>query len=318
MRSILLVAAMLIAAVAADVVCPPCDASACSETTCGPATPYYCDAGFGKGGCAANPNAWNDTKVCFSCCNVDQCKPRFSCSGKCPASFCHAANRCPITSQYECIQGKYTNGCSANASYWPFQHDCDACCDVTTCEFTCGTCTGEQCAAASCTAKDRFQCTTGPMANNCSAVPSYFGEQSQCFSCCDTSTCPAPFSCNKKCSTAVCHSVNRCPINSQYQCTAGSASFGCSANASFWPFDHQCTECCDVTQCEFTCPPCTLKQCAKNTCTPANPYECLAGTLAGGCSADPNYFGEQSQCFSCCDSTNCPSDSSSGTGVRLH
>ncbi len=324
MRSSLIIALVVAAACvsgAQAVTCGPCNATSCAESTCGPNTPYFCNAGYGYGGCAAHPDAWKDTKVCFQCCDVNECAARFSCTGKCSQAVCEAKGRCPITSNYECTSGKFANGCSANASYWGFQHDCNSCCDITTCEYTCGTCTAAQCAAGSCTSKDRFQCTSGPMANQCSNSAPFWGEQSQCFGCCDTSTCAATFSCNQKCSVAVCHSVNRCPITSQYQCTAGSASLGCSKNASFWPFDHQCTDCCDVTQCEFTCPPCTLQQCSVNTCTPANPYVCLAGTLKNGCSAIPSYFGEQSQCFACCDSSACPSGSSSSSGgeeVRLH
>lgn len=318
--SLLLVVCVLVACMTGSlaVTCGPCDATACEQTTCGPNTPYYCDAGYAKGGCAAHQDAWDNTKVCFSCCNVNECKPRFSCTGTCPRSVCESAKRCPLSSNFQCTSGSFNNGCSANASYWPFQHNCGSCCDVTTCEFTCGTCTAAQCAAGSCTAADRFQCTAGPMANNCTGDATYFGTQSQCFSCCDTSTCAAPYSCNKKCSAAFCQNTQRCPVTKQYMCTAGSATLGCSTNASYWPFDHQCSDCCDVTQCEFSCPPCTLKQCSGTLCTPVYPYMCTGGALAGQCNPSPTFFGEQSQCSSCCDTTACPSDSSSGTGVRLH
>ena len=195
MRAALLLAALV--ACAAAFPCGPCDAAACSAAPCLPGDPFYCETGLSKGGCAASATAWNNTHFCGSCCSLATCKPRFHCDHKCPLAICQAKGRCGIADNYQCLSGASTGGCSANATFWPAQHMCDSCCDVTSCEFTCPPCTTSQCAATPCTtpyngALYPFTCTSGPLKNGCSNSSSYFPDQSQCFSCCDSTACPKP------------------------------------------------------------------------------------------------------------------------------
>jgi hypothetical protein len=188
MRSLILLAVLAVAAFAVS--CPACDEAACNAAVCGPSDPFYCSAGAAKGGCGKTPEAWNNTKVCSACCNTALCKARFHCDHKCTQEQCQSKGRCPIDAQYECNKGASAGGCSANATFWPFQHMCEGCCDVTTCEFKCTPCTADQCKTNPCTEADPFICTSGALKNGCSASASYFGEQSQCDSCCDSSACP--------------------------------------------------------------------------------------------------------------------------------
>ncbi len=189
MRSLVLLAVLATAAFA--VTCPACDETACAAAVCGPSDPFYCSAGRSKGGCAKNAEAWNNTKICSACCNIDTCKARFHCNHKCTQAQCEAKGRCPIDAPYECDKGASTGGCSANATFWPFQHMCEGCCDVTSCEFTCTACTTAQCASNPCDSAVPYVCTSGPLKNGCSNSSSAFGEQSQCFSCCDSTACPS-------------------------------------------------------------------------------------------------------------------------------
>jgi len=119
--------------------------------------------------------------------------------------------------------------------------------------------------------------------------------------------CAAGFSCTGACSTAICESKTRCSTSAEYQCTAGKAAGGCSTNASYWPFQHTwCDACCDVKSCVKKCTPCNSTWCNVNPCTSKAPYVCTAGPLKNGCSSNPSYFPDQSQCYSCCDSSSCP------------
>jgi len=206
MRVLILVAILATAAFAVS--CPACDAAACNAAVCGPMDPYYCESGSGKGGCGKTPDAWNNTKVCTACCNTDLCKARFHCEHKCTQAECDAKGRCPIDAQFECVKGQSSGGCSANATFWPFQHMCDGCCDKT-CEFACSPCTPAQCASNPCTQAVPYVCTSGALKNGCSASPSYFGEQSQCQSCCDSTMCPT----NAPSGSSASHSASGVHIN---------------------------------------------------------------------------------------------------------
>lgn len=186
-----LVAVTVFAAVAAGVTCPPCSTSVCTTAMCGPSEPFYCEAGTSAGGCAATAGAWWNIETCSSCCDMSSCESRFSCtSGSCSKAMCESTNRCSFGDPYMCTAGHSTYGCSSNSSFWPKQPLCTACCDVTTCEFQCAPCTAEVCAANPCTISNPFVCTAGPLKNGCSSNPSYFGDQAQCYSCCDSRNCP--------------------------------------------------------------------------------------------------------------------------------
>lgn len=304
------VAVVLLGSAASAAPCPMCTLTQCATVGCGTAQPYACLTGMSAGGCSSNPAAWNETVTCQSCCDASHCSsmPRFQCSASCSAAMCHSVRRCAATSPYMCTSGNATYGCSPSNAYWPVMPQCDACCDIRSCEETCSTCTTAECQSNPCSPATPYQCTSGPLKNACSNSSSYFGHESQCYSCCDSSSCGSHrFSCTAQaCPAEVCHSTARCGITTGYMCINGSAANGCSNSSSYWPSFPGCTNCCDVQSCEFTCPACTAAQCSANPCTPWDAYICTEGPLKDGCSPDPTYFGKQSQCYACCDSSACP------------
>lgn len=308
--ALVVVVSVLVATVNADA-CPACTLAQCAKVGCSDPAPYACLTGMSAGGCSSNPAAWNATVTCDSCCDASQCSstPRFECSAKCSAAMCHSIRRCASSAPYMCTSGNGTYGCSVSPSYWPIMPQCDACCDTTSCEETCAACTADQCQTNTCTPQSPYQCTSGPLKNACANSSTYFGGESQCYSCCDSTSCGSDrFSCDATpCPASVCHAQARCGLTTGYQCIAGSAANGCSNSSSYWPSFPTCTNCCNVQSCEFTCPPCSATQCASNPCTPWDPYICTAGPLANGCSGDPTYFGKQSQCYACCDASSCTS-----------
>ena len=191
MRAVIVISVALLA-VGVFASCPACDATACAAAICLPNDPYYCESGASKGGCAANPDAWNNTKFCTKCCSLASCPTRFSCTGQCSSTTCEAKNRCSIADPYMCLSGTAQGGCSANATFWPTQHMCDSCCDVKSCVHKCPPCTATQCKSNVCSALYPYVCTAGPLKNGCSNSSMYFPDQSQCFACCDSAACPTP------------------------------------------------------------------------------------------------------------------------------
>mmetsp|Transcript_53731 Transcript_53731/g.61699 ORF Transcript_53731/g.61699 Transcript_53731/m.61699 type:complete len:199 (+) Transcript_53731:40-636(+) len=186
-------------AVALAVTCPPCDQTACNTALCGSAAPYYCESGRSAGGCGTTPEAWNNTKMCTACCDTSNCSSsRFSC-GSCSTEFCEDARRCAIKTPYMCTSGTSEWGCTSTPGFWPLQHTCSGCCDVTSCEKKCAPCTAAQCSVNVCPSADPFFCTAGPLKNGCSNSSAYFGDASQCYDCCDASACatPAPINSTK-------------------------------------------------------------------------------------------------------------------------
>ncbi|CUG72152.1 Hypothetical protein, putative [Bodo saltans] len=311
MFAAIVISALVLSVVYADS-CPACTLAQCATVQCGGDAPYSCLTGQSAGGCSSNPSAWNNTVTCTSCCDASQCSdmPRFQCNATCSAAMCHSVRRCAASAPYMCTAGNGTYGCSVSSSYWPLMPQCDACCDIRSCEETCSSCTAAQCQTNPCTTAIPYMCTSGPLNGTCSASSSYFGHESQCFTCCDSASCGSSrFSCDANpCPAEVCHSTARCSLTTgNYQCTAGSAANGCSNSSSYWPAFPSCNNCCNVQSCEFSCPPCSSEQCISNPCTPWDPYICTAGPLSNGCSGDPKYFGKQSQCYACCDSSACSS-----------
>lgn len=186
-------AVAILAAAVAAVTCPACDQTVCNTALCGAADPYYCSAGQSQGGCAASQDAWNNTKECTACCDTSSCSSnRFACNATCSQAMCESKERCSFGDPYMCTSGHATYGCATSSKFWPSQPTCDACCDVTSCEFQCRPCNAAECSANPCSPSNPFICTAGPLKNGCSSNPSYFGEQSQCYSCCDARHCATP------------------------------------------------------------------------------------------------------------------------------
>ncbi|CUG72231.1 Hypothetical protein, putative [Bodo saltans] len=91
---------------------------------------------------------------------------------------------CSLIAPYMCPTGKEVYGCSPNSTYWPSSPTaCESCCTVKSCEFSCTPCTAEHFCDPS---WDEYMCTAGPYECGCDGNPSYFREQWQCYSCCDS------------------------------------------------------------------------------------------------------------------------------------
>ncbi|CUG24401.1 Hypothetical protein, putative [Bodo saltans] len=183
---------------------------------------------------------------------------------------------------------------------------------------TCPPCDQANCNAAPCTSLAPYYCAAGRSAGGCGASADSWNNTALCTSCCDTSACSSTrFTCGA-CSTSFCESAERCSILAPYMCTNGSSKWGCATTGSFWPNQHMCDSCCDVKTCEKKCQACTAAQCQSNPCSSADPFVCTAGPLKNGCSNVSTYFPEQSQCFSCCDATACPTQAPATTAAPQH
>jgi hypothetical protein len=300
----------------AQISCGPCNSTECKANMCPGSAPYFCFSGVDAGGCSATPAAFNDTVACTVCCDSSDCqiKPKFQCDGvRCPLSLCNSKLACDVATPYECIAGSDANGCSSDNNHWGEDPHCTACCDIRTCaaEKQCTSqCTAAQCANNTCTASVPYECTSGPLSGGCTANASYFPNNAQCGSCCDTTSCkvtPKFFCDNVVCPLSLCNSHQACGFLTPYECTAGAAAYGCSANNNYWGENPTCTACCDIRTCaaQKQCKPCSSEQCIGNQCLSDNPYACLSGPLAGACSASPSYFPDNNGCYLCCDASDC-------------
>lgn len=174
--------------------------------------------------------------------------------------------------------------------------------------ISCPACTKAQCADTTCGPKAPFECTVGMSKGGCAANASAWNNSKMCTACCDATKCDQPrFNCSATCTKEVCESKARCNVLTPFMCTSGTAANGCSRNSGYWPVQPQCDSCCDISSCIKPCNKCTPAECAANPCDPKrDAYECTSGPLKNGCSNSSSYFPGQSQCYSCCDATECP------------
>ena len=121
-------------------------------------------------------------------------------------------------------------------------------------------CTFDQCYASNCNHEVApYTCLfhNGGPHGGCSSVP---WESVTCDKQCDLSGCEAldiPESaenCNVKCDKSWCANQARlCGKDAPFQCTSGSATFGCSADTFAWTFKSAsttCSACCDASLCD--------------------------------------------------------------------
>lgn len=120
-------------------------------------------------------------------------------------------------------------------------------------------CTFKECNASNCNHKVApFTCllNNGGPHGGCSATPWVAGT---CTKQCDLSHCSGmdvpkgTESCDKKCKADVCIGDRLCHSDNPYQCTSGSAAYGCSADKFEWAFKtspETCSTCCDASTCK--------------------------------------------------------------------
>ncbi|KAL7530433.1 hypothetical protein ACHAXR_004673 [Thalassiosira sp. AJA248-18] len=120
-------------------------------------------------------------------------------------------------------------------------------------------CTFKECYASNCNHKVApFTCLfhNGGPHGGCSPTPWVAGT---CTKQCDLSHCSGmdipkgTESCDKKCKKEVCIGDRLCHSDAPYQCTSGSAAFGCSAEKLEWTLKtspQTCSSCCDASTCK--------------------------------------------------------------------
>ena len=313
MRTLLIISALVIAAIATD--CPMCTPEQCARTECTIGTnPYACLAGEAAGGCGPNNSSWRDPGICSECCKVDTCILHCtSCSNQECAKY-----TCPDTEPYACTQGKAAGGCGSAAS-WANTPLCKKCCSTAFCpkptEPTsvpryCPPCPKEVCARRPlpCPSNLPGVCLEGGSKGGCSTAQG-FSNSSSCSSCCDSTNCYSnpSYNCNHDCGIEMCHSKKRCQVNQPYMCTVGEDTYGCSDSATFWPtLPSGCSACCDVRKCVIPCASqCTAAECINFYCAARTPFVCTAGPQSQQCNDLPNYWPESPSCYRCCDFRSC-------------
>lgn len=120
-------------------------------------------------------------------------------------------------------------------------------------------CSFKECYASNCNHKVApFTCLfhNGGPHGGCSPTPWVSGS---CTKSCDLSNCAGmdipkgTDSCDKPCKKEVCTGERLCHSDAPYQCTGGSATFGCSVGKLEWTLktsSETCSSCCDATSCK--------------------------------------------------------------------
>jgi hypothetical protein len=142
---------------------------------------------------------------------------------------------------------------------------------------------------------------------------SYCGQPWQCYddNACNSTSCMTP-KCDSQCDKATCEAAVNLPncsvTQTNFWCSAGIAANGCFRNPPVNRPD--CRKCCDLRSCSSYLPNCTVcpaNQCFAPTCDPNGPapYQCTAGSAAGGCGPSSKYWDNVPGCTACCK---CPSN----------
>ncbi|GAX26526.1 hypothetical protein FisN_23Lh055 [Fistulifera solaris] len=147
---------------------------------------------------------------------------------QCNADICDGdMNSCPLdqSAPFLCTMGPNLRGC--NASPWPIDQHCLACCDLS----FCGGSDSQPSVSLPAPVPAPVPAPIPVLTPSSPAAPSA------------AASCP-------RCSTEVCNGeMNMCPADQSapYLCTLGPNLRGC--NAKPWPIDQHCLQCCDLNLC---------------------------------------------------------------------
>jgi len=105
--------------------------------------PYICSDGLLKGGCATDPNTWQQSRMCNRFCDVrrplNQSEfPKIyplkdvSKQIKCPKKF---QKVCESHYPYQCTSGIAVGGCTDNPQFWQNSESCTTFCDISDGQF---------------------------------------------------------------------------------------------------------------------------------------------------------------------------------------
>jgi hypothetical protein len=101
---------------------------------CGSDTPYICSGGLMKGSCVADPNIWQQSRMCSSFCDVRNA-PSYNLypsylpvldRSKLTKLPSHLFGACEQSMPYMCIDGIASGGCGADPQYWQNSGACQA------------------------------------------------------------------------------------------------------------------------------------------------------------------------------------------------
>ena len=278
--------------------CGSCDPSICTPPLpCSGAAPYLCLSGPDSGKCGES-DTWSYDPSCKSCCNLDSCTTTtntFAPEPNCPSSDC---GKCSILSPYYCITGDAAGGCSP--SPWTGIVSCTSSCDLSWCSSS---------SISPATPTQQPTGTTSSMQTTPSTIPTTTAPVTIPTTTIVPPVPPSPTPTNM-CSKPICD-VDPCPPVDPFLCLSGTATGGCSNQS--WQGISGCDSWCDLAFCNLTPPPpsptnepnCPQTECSKKPqpCSLINPYLCLNGSAAGGCSHTP--WSTSQGCSSFCDMSWC-------------